>query len=125
MKYALISVYDNRAEVYASPVQFRNAAEAKRAYSVSISRDPVLSQFPDDYDLVQIAMFDPESGAVVPCNEKICSIADLRVVEVKESGKVPGTFPVQASAPEVCEDASQEAPQEGQERHIQFGGYQK
>lgn len=127
MKNVLVCVFDRKAQCCAAPVLFRNTDEAKRAFSMAISKDPMLSQFPDDYDIVKVADIDIETADLVPSKIVLCSVRDLMVAPRAQevSGSTPGTFPVQEAAPQVDQATCKEAPQEGQERHLFFGGYQK
>lgn len=127
MKNVLVCVFDRKAQCCAAPVLFRNTDEAKRAFSMAISKDPMLSQFPDDYDIVKVADIDIETADVVASKSTLCCVRDLIVAPRAQevSGSTPGTFPVQEVAPQVDQAPSEKVVEEGQKRHITFGGYQK
>lgn len=127
MKNILVCVYDRKAAYYAAPVLFRNEEEAKRAFSMAIAKDPMLSQFPEDYDIVKVADMDVETGDVVPSKFLLCRVADL-IASIKSqevSGQNPGTFSLSTSASEVDQSTSEEVASEGQKGYLQFGGYKK
>jgi len=62
----LISLFDKKVPAYQPPVAFDNVAHALRYYQSVLNkptgRDPMWVQYPEDFDLYQIAEFHEKEG---------------------------------------------------------------
>lgn len=66
MKNNLYSIYDTKTEVYMAPVAFPNEATAMRQVSVALTKDGMMSRYPEDYDLYCVGTWDDTEGRVNP-----------------------------------------------------------
>lgn len=61
----LYSIYDRKAQYYLPPFNSRSEAEAVRTFTEAVmTSETPISQYPADFDLVQIGSMDLDSGAV-------------------------------------------------------------
>lgn len=63
----MYSVYDSKVQAYDKPFILRNKAEAIRAWTAAVN-DPqtMMSKYPADYILFEIAEWDDITGMVTP-----------------------------------------------------------
>lgn len=76
----LYSLYDSKAEHYASPVMAPTDAVARRMLAVVVD-DPSteLGRHPEDFILFRIGAFNEELGRLTPCEPiAICNAIELR-----------------------------------------------
>lgn len=82
----MISIYDHKASFYHTPMFFQNVAVALRQLraQLKLDKDSILTMYPDDFSVVQLAQFYPDtanrdSPAVFAHSPPIhiCSISDL------------------------------------------------
>ena len=65
MKLVVVAVFDHAVKAYARPFMVRSQGEALRSFIDEVNRkadDNALSRHPEDYELVDLARFDEESG---------------------------------------------------------------
>lgn len=65
MKLGMYSIFDRKAESYASPFYAANDAAAMRLFVMEGQRDEsMIRMFPSDYELCCVGDFDDQSGLV-------------------------------------------------------------
>lgn len=128
MKYILVSCKDIKSEVFTPPIPFRSDAEAVRAYGDAVGKDPMLSKYPEDFELHKVAFWDNETGLLdaIQDNTKICRISDIYVkAEVEVTSDNAGGFPVFQVDAQGDQVVVEEGAQVEQKRLFKFGGNQK
>lgn len=76
MKSKLFCVRDQKMGVYADPFPSPTPGMAERGFENAIkSGQGDISKFPQDFDLYEVAEFDPQSGVVIPLTapKHLCS----------------------------------------------------
>lgn len=58
------NIYDSKAQAYRTPVFIDNVDLAIRGLKATMSQPNELTQFPEDFTLMHLGTFDPETGAV-------------------------------------------------------------
>lgn len=70
MKHLLVSVYDRVEQKYGPPFLSANQDHCVRQIVATLSdprmKESNLHQFPGDYDLVKVGIFDDEQGTLLP-----------------------------------------------------------
>lgn len=67
MENFVFSVYDRKAQYYLPPFASRSEAEAVRAFvELVMNSETPISQYPADFDLMQVGTFNLESGGLNP-----------------------------------------------------------
>lgn len=65
MLVKMFSVFDNKSHVYYPPFTFQHLAQAVRAFvDLAQDRDGIISRHPEDYELVEVGVFDDSTGHV-------------------------------------------------------------
>lgn len=65
MKSSLYSVYDKKAEAFGRLFQLHNDSMAIRSFTSSIvSADGHMAEYPEDYSLYRVGVFNDETGTV-------------------------------------------------------------
>lgn len=63
MKINAYAILDSKSKTYSKPFYFIHDGEALRAFRGSIQKgDTQISQFPEDFSLYKIGVFDDQSG---------------------------------------------------------------
>ena len=135
MKHILVSLKDTKSGIFTPPIPFRSTDEARRAYKEAILKDPMLSKYPEDFDLYHVGDWDNETGEIKSYEGEylfVCSIDELakqinlNATVVKEDADVPvGGFPLQKAVEEGYQIVDQEDIEPEQKRCISFGGNKK
>lgn len=74
MKVNVYSLFDKKAEVYHTPCIIESDAVALRTVRMSLrDQKSMLFQFPDDFSLVKVAEFNPDTGEVIPMHSVLIS----------------------------------------------------
>ena len=63
----IFSIQDTKSETFNPPFFQKNTGEALRTFSKLVN-DPqsILAQFPEDFILVRLGLFDAENGEIIP-----------------------------------------------------------
>lgn len=81
MKLKLYSIRDNKSGVYQAPSHAVNDVVVMRSLQTVLREgNNLLSRYPGEFDLYQVAEFDDESGTAMPLpqgNRHVCTIAAL------------------------------------------------
>lgn len=87
MKFQLFSIYDRKTEVYTAPMCFHNAEHAKRDMRRELMKDTMLSQFPEDYELVHVGSWDDTKATLEGLSPTgvVCRLSAL----MKPAGETP------------------------------------
>lgn len=65
MKKMIFSVFDNKASVYCIPFYQENLGTAIRSFAAALKdQNSLMAQFPEDYGLYQIGVFDDQTGEI-------------------------------------------------------------
>lgn len=125
MKYILVSCKDLKSNLFTPPVPFRSKEEAVRAYGEAIPRDPMLSKYPEDFELHSVAFWDNEIGALDVVGERIINVAEIHtpVQSGSEVAATGGKFPQVSS--ESDKSAVQESDVAEPQGRIRLGGAEK
>jgi len=63
----IFSLFDTRAQTYAQPFADSSTVNAPRGFDTAVNaKDSTLSRYPDDFSLMELATFDPQTGQLVP-----------------------------------------------------------
>lgn len=67
MELRIYTVRDSKGEIYNQPFFKKTQAEAERDF-LTLSNDPksILSQYPEDFDLYYLGMYDDQTGVISP-----------------------------------------------------------
>lgn len=79
MKVQVYSFHDLKTGFFLPPMFYHNTPDAMRGVKrVSLNEHHPISQFPDDYDLYQLAEFDDNSGTLtsLPKPLRLASVND-------------------------------------------------
>jgi hypothetical protein len=61
----LFAIYDSKVDAYMPVLQMRTTAEALRAFTTAVNDGKsVFSQYPEDYSLVKVGVFDDIDGTI-------------------------------------------------------------
>lgn len=99
-KLYVVSVFDRSMQAYMRPAFVAHPALAVRSFTDEINREapahenPLYSH-PEDFDLMQLAVFDEETGAFAP---DVCSLARGSVMSERSR---PGMVGGPVRGPEV------------------------
>lgn len=81
MKLKLFAVHDSKVNAYMNPFVARAAGEAMRSFENAV-RDPnsQISQFPADFTLFEIGLYDEETAEVRPLEAKLalCNALEIK-----------------------------------------------
>ena len=135
MKHILVSLKDIKSGVFTPPIPFRSVGEARRAYMEAILKDPMLSKYPDDFELYHVGDWDNETGEIASYGDEylfVCNIDELAkqinltaTVVKEDSGDTAGGFPVSETVAQGDQVANQEVAEQEQERRFCLGGNKK
>lgn len=79
MIVGMYSVFDRKSDVFGTPFFTLNDALAQRYVYMREKADPgQLSEFPEDFLLVQLGTFDPQLGEVKPEQNKFRPVQEVR-----------------------------------------------
>lgn len=73
----IFTLYDRKGELYQKPSYFNTPMEFMRAVTIELGRESPLSQFPEDFALVQLGTFNCVTGEIVSDVKQLCGVADL------------------------------------------------
>ncbi len=60
----VVSIYDVKASHYLSLMTFRTIPEALRAFGLICQQDQMISQYPEDYELHSLGVFNDVTGCI-------------------------------------------------------------
>lgn len=67
MNPVCVAIYDKKAQVFQHPLFVSDLATAERSFvQIFASRDTIISQWPEDYDLYHLGSVMPGTGELVP-----------------------------------------------------------
>lgn len=90
MSVFLYSVFDSASGTYNNVVTMVSDAVALRTLRETLSDENVLlRKYPQDYTLVCLGQFDPQSGEINPCRRVVARIADLLAGVELSGGEAP------------------------------------
>lgn len=76
----LVAVRDLKADYYGNPVVCRSTSEAIRQFGDLCSDEKCLpGQHPEDFQLVLVGHFDPDSGVITPVISILANGSDFRL----------------------------------------------
>lgn len=78
MKLKIYTIKDRVVGTYKTPFYMHNEDEVKRAIRLDIYKNKELELTADGYDLYCLGEFDDELGEILPKNEFICSLFELK-----------------------------------------------
>lgn len=132
MKHILVSLKDTKSGIFTPPIPFRSTGEARRAYSEAILKDPMLSKYPEDFELYHVGDWDNETGEIKSYEGEylfVCSIDELAkqinlnaTVVKEDSDTNVGGFQVSETVEKGDQVVGEEDIKPQQERRICFGG---
>lgn len=74
----LCAIYDKKAKNYETPFAMPNSVVATRQFMQLCQKpDTPLNDYPEDYNLQIIGIFDTESGAIQPVNQIVLEAANV------------------------------------------------
>lgn len=83
----LCSIYDKKGKIHETYFISDFEAQAVKAFKMGIDKNPVYSQWPEDYVLYKVATLNPETGEVIPeLKEIITATALVPTPEKPNSG---------------------------------------
>lgn len=92
MKYYMYGIYDKKTQVYMPPFTAINQGDAVREIMNLLTKDTKFTQFPDDYDLIELGSFNDSSGMIIGLTERkfICNLRTLRdeIIQRKEKDQL-------------------------------------
>ncbi|AXH77017.1 MAG: nonstructural protein [Microviridae sp.] len=84
MEKVIFSLFDVRAELFHDPVTVVKRGVIIRDLASEVNRnvkdgetDRPLASYPGEFELWQLAIFDSDTGVVMPAKEKVCVLSDL------------------------------------------------
>lgn len=83
-KVQIFSIYDVKAEIFASPVFYPSTGAAIRAFADAVNKPGNdFNAHPEDFQLFHVGSFDEDTGDVMPLETGRVSIA--QALNLKES----------------------------------------
>lgn len=79
------SVYDDASKSYSDPLFFVNDDVAIRAFTATVKPGSLLFDYPEDYTLVRVADFDPNTGIFDSYDPRVIIDAKTVVQRFKEN----------------------------------------
>jgi len=76
----IFSIYDSKAKFYTQTIADKNSASAERNFKTAVNTSGTdFNRYPEDYQLYELAGFDPETGIVSPHSKPllICNASSL------------------------------------------------
>jgi len=83
MQLEIVSVYDVKADVYATPVFVQSQLVAQRSFSdIANVKDSPINKHPEDYRLFMLGFFDDETGYVEAYTKPVLICTATEVVKM-------------------------------------------
>jgi len=96
MTYLVFSIFDSKSHLYGPPFYSRHTGEALRNFVELVNDDrSTVSKYPGDFQLVQLASFDDESGVFSPSTPVYLGAGD-QYAKPKQQLPLPNVSPVKA-----------------------------
>lgn len=87
MKLGMYAVFDKKQRWYQFPFASQNQDDAKRAMTVRFTQNevfPVMKQFPEDFDIYEVAVYETLEGVVEAYDKPIFVINCADIVKMEE-----------------------------------------